>query len=130
MVASQSAVYSLSLDKPVYVRAYVAEPDLGRVAPGTPVRVRSDSSDKAYQGQVGFVSPRAEFTPKTVETPELRNDLVYRLRVVIDGDQIDRGLRPGLPGTAEVGASPGRRSVMQGKGGAVSTGLGGRRHMK
>src|SRR3546814_3176666 len=76
MVASQSAVYSLSLDKPVYVRAYVAEPDLGRVAPGTPVRVRSDSSDKAYQGQVGFVSPRAEFTPKTVETPELRTDLV------------------------------------------------------
>src|SRR3546814_9724709 len=87
MVASQSAVYSLSLDKPVYVRAYVAEPDLGRVAPGTPVRVRSDSSDKAYQGQVGFVSPRAEFTPKTVETPELRTDLVYRLRVVIDGDR-------------------------------------------
>src|SRR3546814_10062867 len=70
MVASQSAVYSLSLDKPVYVRAYVAEPDLGRVAPGTPVRVRSDSSDKAYQGQVGFVSPRAEFTPKTVERSE------------------------------------------------------------
>ena len=44
MVASQSAVYSLSLDTPVYVRAYVGEPDLGRVAPGMPVRVRSDSS--------------------------------------------------------------------------------------
>src|SRR3546814_2780984 len=107
MVASQSAVYSLSLDKPVYVRAYVAEPDLGRVAPGTPVRVRSDSSDKAYQGQVGFVSPRAEFTPKTVETPELRTDLVYRLRVVIDGDQIDGGLRQGMPVTVEVGDTPG-----------------------
>jgi len=102
MVASQSAVYSLSLDKPVYVRAYVAEPDLGRVAPGTRVRVRSDSSDKAYEGQVGFVSPRAEFTPKTVETPELRTDLVYRLRVVVDADQLDGGLRQGMPVTVEV----------------------------
>ncbi|HRO27786.1 MAG TPA: HlyD family efflux transporter periplasmic adaptor subunit, partial [Luteimonas sp.] len=62
MVASQSAVYGLSLDRPVYVRAYVDEPDLGRIAPGTTVRVRSGSSDKVYRGQVGFISPRAEFT--------------------------------------------------------------------
>lgn len=106
MVASQSAVYSLSLDRPVYVRAYVAEPDLGRVAPGTPVHVRSDSSDRAYRGQVGFVSPRAEFTPKTVETPELRTGLVYRLRVVIDDDQVDGGLRQGMPVTVEVDHAP------------------------
>uniref|UniRef100_UPI00106D2B94 secretion protein HlyD n=1 Tax=Pseudomonas aeruginosa TaxID=287 RepID=UPI00106D2B94 len=63
MVASQSAVYSLSLDKPVYVRAYVGESDLGRIAPGTVVRVKSDSSEKVYRGQIGFISPRAEFTP-------------------------------------------------------------------
>lgn len=104
MVASQSAVYSLSLDRPVYVRAYVGEADLGRVAPGTPVRVRSDSSDKVYRGKVGFVSPRAEFTPKTVETPDLRTDLVYRLRVVIDDDQVDGGLRQGMPVTVELEA--------------------------
>ncbi|MCK9515792.1 MAG: secretion protein HlyD, partial [Ottowia sp.] len=66
MVASQSTVYSLSLDRPIYVRAYVGEPDLGRIAPGTAVRVKSDSSDKIYRGQIGFISPRAEFTPKTV----------------------------------------------------------------
>lgn len=102
MVASQSAVYSLSLDRPVYVRAYVGEPDLGRIAPGTPVRVRSDSSERAYRGQVGFISPRAEFTPRTVETPDLRTDLVYRLRVVIDADQVDGGLRQGMPVTIEV----------------------------
>lgn len=104
MVASQSAVYSLSLDTPVYVRAYVDGPDLDRVAPGTRVRVRGDSSDKVYAGQVGFVSPRAEFTPKTVETPELRTDLVYRLRVVIDADQVDGRLRQGMPVTIEVEA--------------------------
>lgn len=107
MVATQSAVYSLSLDRPVYVRAYVAEPDLGRIAPGTPVRVRSDSSDKTWRGQVGFISPRAEFTPRTVETPDLRTDLVYRLRVVIDADQADGGLRQGMPVTVEVGPGAG-----------------------
>ncbi|MEN1929411.1 secretion protein HlyD [Luteimonas sp. MJ250] len=105
MVASQTPVYTLSLDRPVYVRAYVGEPDLGRVAPGTPVLVRSDSSGKAYRGQIGFVSPRAEFTPKTVETPDLRTDLVYRLRVVIDEDQVDGGLRQGMPVTVEVDAA-------------------------
>jgi len=102
MVASQTAVYSLSLDAPVYVRAYVGEPDLGRIAPGTRVRVRSDSSDKAHRGQIGFISPRAEFTPKTVETPDLRTDLVYRVRVVIDAADADGTLRQGMPVTIEV----------------------------
>lgn len=100
MVASQSTVYSLSLDAPVYVRAYVGEPDLGRIAPGTRVRVRSDSSEKVYQGQIGFISPRAEFTPKTVETTDLRTDLVYRLRVVVA--DADAALRQGMPVTIEV----------------------------
>lgn len=102
MVTSQSAVYSLSLDAPVYVRAYVGEPDLGRIAPGVQVRVRSDSSVKVYQGQIGFISPRAEFTPKTVETTDLRTDLVYRLRIVIDEADADAALRQGMPVTIEV----------------------------
>ena len=102
MVASQSAVYSLSLDAPVYVRAYVGEADLGRIAPGTVVRVRSDSSDKAYRGRIGFISPRAEFTPKTVETTDLRTDLVYRLRIVIDAADSDGSLRQGMPVTIDV----------------------------
>lgn len=104
MVASQSTVYSLSLDAPVYVRAYVGEPDLGRIAPGTRVRVRSDSSEKVYQGQIGFISPRAEFTPKTVETTDLRTDLVYRLRVVVA--DADAALRQGMPVTIEVDTRP------------------------
>lgn len=107
MVASQSAVYSLSLDAPVYVRAYIGEPDLGRIAPGTRVRVRSDSSDQVYEGQIGFISPRAEFTPKTVETPDLRTDLVYRLRVVIDDANAYLTLRQGMPVTIEVDGRPG-----------------------
>jgi HlyD family secretion protein len=104
MVASQSTVYSLSLDKPVYVRAYIGEPDLGRIAPGTAVRVKSDSAEKIYRGQIGFISPRAEFTPKTVETTDLRTDLVYRLRIVIDEADHDAALRQGMPVTIEVDA--------------------------
>ncbi|MGD9598184.1 MAG: secretion protein HlyD [Steroidobacteraceae bacterium] len=112
MVASQSTVYSLSLDKPVYVRAYVGEPDLGRIAPGTAVRVASDSAARVYRGQIGFISPRAEFTPKTVETTDLRTDLVYRLRIVIDAADSDAALRQGMPVTIEVDArrDPGART--------------------
>lgn len=102
MVASSTPVYTLSLRHPVYVRAYVGEPDLGRIAPGMRVRVVTDSSDKAYHGQIGFISPRAEFTPKTVETSDLRTDLVYRLRIVMDG--IDPSLRQGMPVTIDVDA--------------------------
>lgn len=104
MVISQSAVYNLSLDKPVYVRAYIGETALGRIAPGTPVQVRSDSSKKIYHGQIGFISPRAEFTPKTVETTDLRTDLVYRLRIVVS--DADAALRQGMPITIEVDTRP------------------------
>lgn len=106
MVASQSTVYSLSLDRPIYVRAYVGEPELGRIAPGTTVHVRSDASGKIYRGQIGFISPRAEFTPKTVETTDLRTDLVYRLRIVIDEADSDTALRQGMPVTITVETPP------------------------
>jgi len=103
MVNSQTPIYSLSLDAPVYVRAYVDETELGRIAPGTRVQLRSDSSDRVYHGQVGFISPRAEFTPKTVETTDLRADLVYRLRIVVT--DADASLRQGMPVTIDVDAA-------------------------
>jgi len=100
MVSSNHTIYSLSLRDPVYVRAYVSEPNLGRIAPGTQVRVFTDSSDQSYRGQIGFISPRAEFTPKSVETTDLRTDLVYRLRIVVSDP--DQELRQGMPVTVEV----------------------------
>lgn len=115
MVGSQSTVYSLSLDKPVYVRAYVGERDLGSIAPGTAVRVKSDSSDKVHRGQVGFISPRAEFTPKTVETTDLRTDLVYRLRIVINEADSDITLRQGMPVTIEVDGKAGTAQLAGGR---------------
>lgn len=100
MLMQGEPVYSLSLDHPVYVRAYVSEPDLGSVAPGTMVEITTDSADKTYEGRIGFVSPRAEFTPKSVETAELRTDLVYRLRIVVA--DADSRLRQGMPVTVEL----------------------------
>lgn len=105
MLASGSPVYTLSLDRPVYVRAWASEPELGRVAPGTRVRVHTDGSRRTYSGQIGFVSPRAEFTPKTVETADLRTDLVYRLRIIVE--DADAQLRQGMPVTIELGPAGG-----------------------
>jgi HlyD family secretion protein len=90
----------LSLTDTIYVRAYVDEPSLGKVVPGAEVVVTTDSSSRQYVGRVGFISPRAEFTPKTVETPELRTDLVYRLRIVIP--EADDALRQGMPVTVAI----------------------------
>jgi membrane fusion protein YbhG len=89
-------VYVLSLTSPVWVRSYVSEPDLGRVQPGMKVKIRTDTpGTPVYEGTIGFVSPAAEFTPKTVETRELRTALVYRLRIVVDNP--DGALRQGMP---------------------------------
>jgi HlyD family secretion protein len=98
VVAAGVTVLVVSLDKPVWVRAYVPEPSLGKVSLGMPMRVFTDSQpDKPYAGRVGFISPVAEFTPKNVETEALRTDLVYRLRILIDNP--DDGLRQGMPVT-------------------------------
>ncbi len=93
-----STVFTLSLTNPVWVRAYVSERELGQAQPGRAVLLETDSRPgQPYHGHVGFVSPTAEFTPKSVETPALRTDLVYRLRIVVtDADPL---LRQGMPVT-------------------------------
>lgn len=95
IVAPNLAVFTISIQDPIYIRAYVSEKELAKFAPGTQVLIKSDSIDKEYQGQVGYVSPRAEFTPKTVETQDLRTDLVYRLRIVVKSP--DGKLLQGMP---------------------------------
>ncbi|MEO8206004.1 MAG: secretion protein HlyD, partial [Chthoniobacterales bacterium] len=60
--------------------------------------------DRPFTGKVGYISPRSEFTPKSVETPELRTMLVYRLRVVVSDP--DPGLRQGMPVTVQIPKEP------------------------
>jgi HlyD family secretion protein len=98
IVSTSSVIYSICQNEPVWVRTYVDERDLGRVYPGMKALVYNDTDpNHPYVGQIGFISPVAEFTPKNVETRELRTDLVYRLRVIIA--KPDRYLRQGMPVT-------------------------------
>jgi HlyD family secretion protein len=98
IVSTSSVIYSICQNEPVWVRTYVDERDLGRIYPGMKALVCNDTDpNHPYVGQIGFISPVAEFTPKNVETRELRTDLVYRLRVIIA--KPDRYLRQGMPVT-------------------------------
>lgn len=92
---------TLALNDPLWVRTYVPESKLGRVRPGMAAEVHTDSyPDKTYHGWVGFLSPTAEFTPKNVETPDLRTRLVYQARVFVCNPQDE--LRLGMPATVVI----------------------------
>ncbi|WP_413742465.1 secretion protein HlyD [Sodalis sp. RH15] len=98
MLNAGGTVFTLSLTRPVWIRAYIDERYLDQAVPGSAVDISADGlPGKVYHGKIGFVSPTAEFTPKSVETPELRTDLVYRLRIIVT-DADDR-LRQGMPVT-------------------------------
>jgi HlyD family secretion protein len=98
MASPQKPVFCLALTDPKWVRAYVSEPDLGKVRDGMPAFVAVDSfPGRRFEGWVGFISPVAEFTPKPVQTEELRTSLVYEVRVFVK-DPSDE-LRLGMPAT-------------------------------
>ena len=105
MLTAGSTVLTLSLTHPVWVRAYVDEKNLNQAQPGREILLYTDGRpDKPYHGKIGFVSPTAEFTPKTVETPDLRTDLVYRLRIIVT--YADDSLRQGMPVTLKFSDEP------------------------
>lgn len=98
MASPQKAVFSLAITDPKWVRAYVSEQNLGQVHPGMQATIAVDSfRDRRFEGWIGFVSPMAEFTPKTVQTEELRTSLVYEVRVFVNDPKDD--LRLGMPAT-------------------------------
>lgn len=104
MASPQRPVFALALADPKWVRVYVGEPDLGRVKPGMAARVTTDSSpDQPISGRVGYIASVAEFTPKSVQTEELRTSLVYEVRVLVE-DPAD-ALRLGQPATVRLGGA-------------------------
>lgn len=101
MATPEVPVYTLALNQPRWVRAFVPETELGSLSPGMAAEIFTDTQpEQAYKGWVGYISPTAEFTPKSVETPGVRTDLVYQVRVnVCDA----RGeLRLGMPATVVI----------------------------
>jgi HlyD family secretion protein len=108
MASPQRPAYALAITEPKWIRAYVTETQLGHIQPGMAASVTTDSHpDRAIPGRVGYISSVAEFTPKTVETEELRTSLVYevRIRVSDPGDQ----LRLGMPATVHIALRGGDR---------------------
>jgi HlyD family secretion protein len=101
MASPQKSVFTLALTDPLWVRAYVPEPALGRLRSGDRALVTTDSYPQTrYDAWIGFISPSAEFTPKSVETEEVRTSLVYQIRVFVCEP---RGqLRLGMPATVTI----------------------------
>jgi membrane fusion protein YbhG len=104
MASPSTPVYTIALTNPVWVRAYVPETELGKVTLGMRASVSTDSfPGRAFQGWIGYLSPTAEFTPKTIESPELRTRLVYQVRVYVCNPGND--LRLGMPATVTIDLS-------------------------
>ncbi|POA53948.1 MULTISPECIES: HlyD family efflux transporter periplasmic adaptor subunit [unclassified Pseudomonas] len=105
MASPARPVLALALTDPKWIRAYVNEQQLGQVRPDQPARVFTDSfPDQAIDGRVGYISSVAEFTPKSVETEDLRTSLVYEIRILVK-DPGDR-LRLGMPATVYLDQAP------------------------
>ena len=101
MASPGTPVYTIALTNPLWVRAYVPETDLGRIRLGMPATVSTDSfPGRVYHGWIGYLSPTAEFTPKNIETPQLRTSLVYQLRVYVCDAREE--LRLGMPATVHI----------------------------
>ncbi len=98
MAFPQRPVFTLALTNPLWVRAYIPEPDLGKIALGMRAKIKVDSfPNEDFRGWIGYISPTAEFTPRNVETPDLRTRLVYQVRVYVCN--ADNKLRLGMPAT-------------------------------
>ena len=123
IVQAGQTVYTVALTDPVWIRAYVPQPRLGRIKPGMPVKLSIDSMPgKQYDGTVGFIAPEAEFTPKTVQTEQVRDDMVYRIRVIArDPDNV---LRQGMPVIVNVPAMESARTADASRGGTADAARG------
>jgi HlyD family secretion protein len=101
MASPQLSLYTLALTDPIWVRAYVPGHDLGKIYSGMRAEVSTDSyPGKRYRAWLGYISPSAEFTPKSVETSEVRSNLVYQVRVFVCNPQNE--LRLGMPATVSI----------------------------
>lgn len=109
MASPQRPVFSLAITDPKWVRAFISEPDLGKIKQGMAAAIAVDSFvDRRFEGWIGFISPVAEFTPKTVQTEELRTSLVYEVRVFVKDP--DDELRLGMPASVYVRQEDGTTS--------------------
>jgi HlyD family secretion protein len=101
VVSAGSPVVTLADLDHLWLRAYIAETDLGRIGWGQEATITTDTyPGKQYHGRISFISSTAEFTPKSVQTTKERVTLVYRIKIDIDNPNHE--LKPGMPADAHV----------------------------
>jgi HlyD family secretion protein len=85
----------------VWFEGYLPEKDLGKVSYGQKAAISIDGAPgEKYSGTISYISPKAEFTPKTVETYRERVTMVYRVRIKLANPQ--RVLKIGMPAEAVI----------------------------
>jgi HlyD family secretion protein len=96
----------------IWLRAYIADTDLGRIHWGQDAVVTTDTyPGKQYRGHISFIASEAEFTPKSVQTYKERVTLVYRIK--IDVDNPNHELKPGMPADAHITLAADKRAGAQ-----------------
>lgn len=101
MTTAQKPVYTLALTNPKWVRVYANEKDLSAIQMGAAAQVIRDSQpNPPIDGKIGYISSVAEFTPKTVQTEDIRTTLVYEVRVHVNDPQ--DALKMGQPVTVKI----------------------------
>jgi HlyD family secretion protein len=99
--APNSSLIRISNLDAVELVIYVSETELGKVKPGQRADVTVDAfKEKVFRGEVIYISPEAEFTPKNIQTPEERTKLVFGVKIRIENPQFD--LKPGMPADARI----------------------------
>ncbi len=113
VIPSGGEILTIISLKDVYMTVFLPEKEVGRIAIGAEARIVADTApDIAVPAWVSFVSPKAQFTPKQVETTSERQKLVFRVKVQIDPRVLDKyqaWVKPGIPGVAYVRLDPGAK---------------------
>ncbi|HEX7343337.1 MAG TPA: efflux RND transporter periplasmic adaptor subunit [bacterium] len=79
------AIVKIADVKKLWIKIYLTERDVGLVALNAPVRVKVDAvTGHSFEGRVSWISPKAEFTPKNVQTRQSRADLVFAVKIEFD----------------------------------------------
>jgi len=104
LVAARAPLVILTdLDR-AWANVYVDEPAVPRLRVGQTATLYTDAGGAGIEGKVTYISAKAEFTPRNVQTAEDRSQLVYRLKISVDNSA--GILKSGMPVEAEIPFQP------------------------
>jgi HlyD family secretion protein len=110
VVAPGSPVVTIADLDHIWLRAYIAETDLGSIHWGQDAVITTDTyPGKQYHGRISFIASTAEFTPKSVQTFKERVTLVYRIKIDIDNPNHE--LKPGMPADARIDLAASKKNA-------------------